>query len=87
MVNRREKLQIVTEKDVGEDVIIDLEQGRKGPVFRSEGDTDFLCGGCDVVLVGGFDDSLFKRLLPPGLRRLVVRCDSCRSLNLVHLER
>ena len=65
-------------------VVIELPEGGKPriildreelPMLRRDGDTDYRCGSCDVVLA--------EQVWAWEVRNVVFRCPSCGSLNEV----
>jgi hypothetical protein len=67
----RVPLEVVPERPERSAVIV-RPDGRH-PMFLGEGSTDFACGGCGVVL---------GQALEPGfVRRLLLVCPACGSLN------
>jgi hypothetical protein len=45
------------------------------PVFRGNGDFDYVCGHCGSLLAQGMDPQLMTR-------RVRVRCARCRTINI-----
>lgn len=46
------------------------------PAFKSEGDVDLLCGGCEIVLAESMRDDQ--------LQSMFIRCPECGAMNDVN---
>jgi len=46
-----------------------------GPVFRGNGEYDYVCGSCGNVLAAGMDPQYMTR-------RVRVKCGRCRTVNI-----
>ena len=45
------------------------------PVFRGNGDFDYVCASCGTVLAAGWDPAFMTR-------RVRIRCARCRTINI-----
>ncbi len=52
-----------------------VARGDEAPVLEREGDTDYACGGCEIVLA--------KSVWPWEVYNLVFRCPACGAHNEV----
>lgn len=71
----RKQMQIVREPDRTRSGII----GRRAPIMVGEGDTDYVCGICDTMLLAS--------VRCDEVQGLIAKCPNCGTFNEIDLAR
>lgn len=67
-------LKVIPEPAEGTRTVIDTSSDLKGPAFTGQGEVNYLCGECGLMLAEGMESAA-------QISNMVIRCWRCESFN------